>query len=137
MCSGVASATKASVAQAESDLSRDFGVGHNRDVERRIAEVSDEHMLAIGTLCRRFRVRRLAVFGSAVTGQFKPQSSDFDVAVRFYRDGNLPAADQYFGLKESLEALLGRPVDLVVEDAVRNRFFRAELDETAVEVYAA
>jgi len=46
-------------------------------------------------------------------------------------------ADRYFGLLESLEALFGRPVDLVVASTVKNPYFRQSLDTTRTLLYAA
>lgn len=91
---------------------------------------------AIASLCRRRRVRRLAVFGSAVTDRFDPQSSDADFLVEF--EGS-PGSyfDDYFGLKEDLEALLGRPVDLVMKSALENPYFAASVTANAVEIYPA
>ena len=63
----------------------------------------------------RFGVTRLALFGSAARGT-AGAGSDVDVLVAF--DG--PATSRrYFGLQFYLEDLLGRPVDLVTEKALR------------------
>ena len=45
-------------------------------------------------------------------------------------------ADNYFGLPEGLEELFGRPVDLVVERAIKNPYFRQSVDETNSLIYA-
>jgi hypothetical protein len=103
----------------------------------RIAALTQEQAEGILALCAQYHVKRLAAFGSAINGTFKPTTSDFDFTVIFNRVGTMRTADQYFGLKEAMETLLGRPVDLVVDKAVRNPYFREELDATAVEVYAA
>jgi predicted nucleotidyltransferase len=88
-------------------------------------------------LCRRFHVNRLELFGSAARGDFDPARSDVDFLVAFERDTPLRALDAYFGLKEGLEALLGRPVDLVMPDAVRNPYLRASIERSREVVYAA
>lgn len=89
-------------------------------------------------LCRKHDVRKLEVFGSAATGDdFDPRTSDFDFLVEFEPDAAGNAADRYFALRDDLEALLGRPVDLVMTGALRNRFFIASVDETRRVVYAA
>jgi len=63
----------------------------------------------------RFGVESLAVFGSLVRGEDTPQS-DIDILVRF--DG--PATSKrYFGVQFYLDDLLGRPVDLVTDKALR------------------
>jgi predicted nucleotidyltransferase len=91
---------------------------------------------AIASLCRRFGVRRLSVFGSAVAGQFDPARSDVDFLVEF-EEGAPGLFDAYFGLKESLEQLLGRPVDLVMPKALENPYFAASVERSRRELYAA
>ena len=66
-----------------------------------------EHQHAIVQICRRFRVARLHVFGSAAQGDFDEQSSDLDFLVDF---GDVPDAerfDAFFGLQR---ALAGCPI---------------------------
>ncbi len=72
-----------------------------------------EHRNEVAELCGRAGARRPDVFGSAVRAEFNPVTSDLDFLVEF--DDLLPekCADAYFSLKQSLEALLGRPVDLI------------------------
>ena len=45
--------------------------------------------------------------------------------------------DAYFDLLDELRAILGTPVDLVMSDAVKNRYVRAEIDRTKQVLYAA
>lgn len=94
----------------------------------------DRH--AIAAVCERFGVRRLSVFGSAVTGDFAPERSDVDFLVEFDPDLD-ERFDAYFGLKEELEGLLGRPVDLVMPKALDNPFFAASVERSRQELYAA
>jgi len=91
---------------------------------------------AIAAACARYGVKRLVVFGSAVTGRFDESSSDVDFLVEF-REGLVDRFDAYFGLKESLESLLGRPVDLVSPVALENPYFAASVEENGHELYAA
>ena len=84
---------------------------------------------ALPELCRRFRVRRLDLFGSAATGRgFDPARSDLDFLVAFEPLPPVDYADAYFGLREALEALSGRPVDLVTEAALENPHLRQRVD---------
>jgi predicted nucleotidyltransferase len=96
-----------------------------------------ERRAELEALCRRFDVLRLEVFGSAVTGAFNDESDlDFLVELRF--DGSYGGyADRYFSLLEGLEDLFGRPVDLVVDSAIKNPFFRQSVEQTRVPLYAA
>lgn len=98
-------------------------------IEKRRSEVD--------AVCRRHAVRRLELFGSAVRDDFNAATSDLDFLVEFDASTSLPALDRYFGLKEDLEALFGRPVDLVMPRAVRNPYLRAEIERDRRLLYAA
>lgn len=89
----------------------------------------------LAALCRRYGERRLDLFGSATTAAFDPVHSDVDFLVEFDADPS-GLFERYFGLKESLEALYGRPVDLVTESALENPFFRARVEAERRPVYA-
>ena len=89
----------------------------------------------IEQLCRRFGVTRLDLFGSATSDESPDDRSDFDFLVEFGFDGKVNALDTYFGLKEELEALLGRPVDLVMPTALKNPYFRAAFDRQRKPLY--
>ncbi len=97
----------------------------------------EQHRAAIEELCRRHGVRRLDVFGSATTDDFDKARSDVDFLIEFTHADGRNAADDYFGFKEDLEALLGRSVDLVSPRALRNPYFREGVDETREALYAA
>lgn len=91
---------------------------------------------AISAACKRYGVKRLVIFGSAVTDRFDESTSDVDFLVEF-RDDVVNRFDAYFGLKESLEAQLDRPVDLVSPAALENPYFAASVEENGHELYAA
>jgi uncharacterized protein len=95
------------------------------------------HREELGTLCRRLHVRRLDLFGSAARGDFDPGRSDLDFIVEFDRSTPLHPFDAYFGLKEELEALLGRNVDLVVDGTIENPYRKASIEQSREIVYAA
>lgn len=92
---------------------------------------------AIAELCRQFAVLRLAVFGSAATGDFEPGRSDVDFLVELATPNEISRFDAYFGLKEGLEALLGYPVDLVTPAALENPYFAESVERTCEDLYAA
>ena len=93
------------------------------------------HRDAIATLCRRYRARRLDLFGSAVRGDFEPGRSDLDFIVAFDELPPVEAYDAYFSLKEGLEGLFSRSVDLMVERAIRNPHFRARVATERQQVF--
>ncbi len=88
----------------------------------------------IVVLCNQYKVRSFYVFGSANGKNFNP-NSDLDFVVDFNEKDPILYADLYFQLKQNLEKLFSRPIDLVEDRAIRNENFRAELDETKVLIY--
>ena len=97
----------------------------------------EQNLDAIRALCREYGVLRLELFGSAATGAFDPERSDLDFLVEFEPAPPGGYADAFFGLKESLEQLFGRPVDLVAAAAIRNPYFRESVEGAKVPLYAA
>lgn len=91
---------------------------------------------AVTRACEEFGVARLRVFGSAVTDRFDPEHSDVDLLVDFL-PGRGDRFGDYFGLREALNAIAGRDVDLIVADAVRNPYFKASAFKIAQDIYAA
>lgn len=96
------------------------------------------NMDRIITLCRKYKVAKLWVFGSILTPRFN-DNSDIDFSVNFdsetiYRE-DLDWADTFFDFLHELEELFGRRIDLVCDDAVKNPYFRQELDETKQLIY--
>jgi predicted nucleotidyltransferase len=94
----------------------------------------DKFKPEIGELCRRLRISRLDVFGSATSESFCADS-DVDVLVRFEQDGGR-LFSRYFDLKEGLEKIFGRPVDVVTEDSLKNPYFKASVERSRKLVYA-
>ena len=95
---------------------------------------------ALAALCRRFAVERLEVFGSAAReADFTPARSDLDLLVKLApatRDDLAAFAE----LHDALEALFGRPVDLLEREAVeasRNPIRRRRILAEARPLYAA
>jgi len=91
---------------------------------------------AIARLCRVHGVRRLEAFGSILRDDFDAGRSDVDVFVEF----EAQAADSFsnfLDLKESLEALFQRSVDLVELRAIRNRRLRRYIEQSKSPIYAA
>lgn len=86
--------------------------------------VNELTLSALDALCRRFRVSRLDLFGSATHDGFDDERSDVDLLVEFEPMPSGGYADAYFGLREELKALFGREVDLVTEPALKNPYLR-------------
>ena len=98
-----------------------------------IEERADE----LNRLCVASSVRRLDLFGSASTGRYDAEGSDLDFLVEFQPSALNAYADAYFGLLEALGRLFGRPVDLIVESAIRNPYFLQSVQQTRTPIYEA
>lgn len=89
----------------------------------------------IGVLCRRFHVRSLGVFGSALRDDFEDATSDVDLVVEF---DDVPGSGmrRYFDLKTELEKLFNRTVDLVELGALQESRLKRLIQRGTVPVYA-
>jgi predicted nucleotidyltransferase len=85
-------------------------------------------------LCKQHKVKELYIFGSILTSKFN-KDSDIDMLVQFENIDILEYADNYFDFKEKLEKLLGREIDLLENQAIRNPIFRKILDRDKKIVY--
>jgi predicted nucleotidyltransferase len=102
------------------------------------AELIESHRDEIVDLCRRFAVRRLRIFGSALTDRWDESRSDLDFLVEYGPEyKNLRPIDRLAGLKVAMEELFGRDVDVVNVAAVRNAGFLAHAEAHTQELYAA
>lgn len=86
-------------------------------------------------LCKTYGVKTLCVFGSILTPRFN-ENSDVDFAATFYPEEDpLVAGDKRIQFYINLSELLGRRIDLVDEDYIKNPYFKEELDETKKLIY--
>lgn len=94
----------------------------------------EDHHEELESFCQKWQVRELAVFGSALRDDFR-RDSDVDLLVSFAHSANLDI-DAWLDMKEELQSILGRTVDLVDKDALRNPWRRHEILATCEVVYA-
>lgn len=92
-------------------------------------------LATLESLCRKWKVRELALFGSVLREDFSPES-DVDVLVTFDSQASWSLWD-LMRMREELESLLGRKVDLVEKEAIRNPFRRRRILDSHQVVYAA
>ena len=92
----------------------------------------------ISEVCRRFGVKRLSAFGSAARGDEMDEQSDIDLIAEFGAsvDGG-GLADRYLDFAEEAERLLGRKVDLLTENSIRNPIFRSQIEADRKVLYEA
>ena len=96
-----------------------------------------ERSAELESLCQRYSVLRLELFGSAAIGEYRSAVSDLDFLVEFKELPVRAYGAAYFGLLKSLEQMFGRSVDLVDNSSIKNPYLRESVDESKVLVYAA
>jgi len=89
----------------------------------------------LAEFCRKWRIRELSIFGSALREDFNA-NSDLDFLVSFEPGAPLDI-DRLLDMKDELEARFGRPVDLVEKEAMRNPWRKHEILKTRQVLYAA
>jgi predicted nucleotidyltransferase len=90
----------------------------------------------ISGLCSECGVELLAIFGSAVCGDFN-DASDVDVYVRFRNMDPAEYSDCYFNLIERLEAVFQKRADLVDAAALENPYIEKQIFSTMEIIYEA
>lgn len=88
----------------------------------------------LGETCRRYHVRRLSIFGSALHGDARPDS-DLDVLVEL-EPGCPMGLFTFARLERELSGILGRNVDLRTAEDL-SRYFRDQVVKEAEPLYAA
>jgi uncharacterized protein len=89
----------------------------------------------IAEFCRRWEIREFSLFGSVLRDDFRPES-DIDVVVSFERGAAWSLLD-IATMQEELTGILGRTVDLIEAEALRNPYRRAAILGSKQVVYAA
>jgi predicted nucleotidyltransferase len=89
----------------------------------------------VAAFCKRWEVTEFSIFGSALRADFRPDS-DVDVLVTFKPDAHISLFDMA-QMQIELEALFGRPVDLLEKAGLRNPYRKREILRTAQVIYAA
>lgn len=89
----------------------------------------------LNDFCQRWRVREMSFFGSVLRDDFGPES-DVDVLVSFEDDAPWSLWD-LTAMQDELSARLGRPIDLVEREGLRNPFRRERILSTRRVVYVA
>jgi len=87
------------------------------------------------TLCNKYKVNRIFVFGSIAKGNFNPQTSDVDLIVELE---DLPPNEKgeiLMKLWSELEELFARKVDLVTNLNIRNPYLRNEIENSKFLIY--
>ena len=88
----------------------------------------------IKALCAKHKVNKLFVFGSVLKDTFTNES-DIDCVVDFEKLDLSDYSDNYFDLKDQLESIFNRPVDLLEEKGIRNPYLRKQIENEKNLIY--
>ncbi|MGI4852982.1 MAG: nucleotidyltransferase family protein [Janthinobacterium lividum] len=91
----------------------------------------------IALICREHGVARLLVFGSILRDDFDVATSDVDLLVEFLPGVSKPWAGEYIELKDAMQLLFARPVDLVGEQWIKNPYRLRTIESEKELLYAA
>lgn len=106
-----------------------------RDPELLLSALED--VMRATRLCERYDVEKLWLFGPALEKGREEAPGDLDLLVRLQPMDAYERVDAYFGLAGELERLLPLPHDLVMEEAVRNPYRKANIQQARRLVYEA
>jgi uncharacterized protein len=94
----------------------------------------NKHIKNLNAICKKHQVKRLFVFGSALTENFN-EESDIDFLVSFNQMDLYGYFDNYMSLKTALEKLFGRSVDLVEEQVLKNPILIQSINKNKKLIY--
>lgn len=94
----------------------------------------ENNISKIIALCQKHKVNKLFIFGSILTNRFNNES-DIDLIVDFNKSEISNYFDNYFDFKYALEEVLGRVVDLLEEQTIKNPYLKKNVDNTKTLIY--
>ena len=97
-------------------------------------KLSPDHLEGIQRLCKSFHVDKMYLFGSVLNDKFTSES-DIDFVVRFKEIDLKEYFENYISFKEELKGLLGREVDLVEEQTLKNPILKESIDNSKKLIY--
>ncbi len=87
------------------------------------------------TICREHGIKTLYAFGSLVTDQFNPETSDIDLLVEMEDMEPMERGEKLLSLWDKLEAFFHRKVDLLTQKATTNPFLLESINVTKLLLY--
>ena len=94
----------------------------------------EEYKFQVTQVCKSLPIKRLGLFGSALTENYTSKS-DIDILVVFEEDNDIDYFDKYFELKENLENIFNKKVDLVIDKKFKNPYFQKAVDSSRRIIY--
>ena len=97
-------------------------------------KIIKNHINSLNRLCQQHKVDKMYLFGSALNENFTDKS-DIDFLVRFKPIELAEYFENYMNFKESLKNLLGREVDLLEEQTLKNPILIKSINQSKELVY--
>ena len=94
----------------------------------------ENHIESLKALCNTYNVDKMYLFGSALTSDFN-ENSDFDFLVKFKSIELFEYFDNYMNFKENLRKLLGREIDLLEEQTLKNPILIRSINKSKELIY--
>ncbi len=93
-----------------------------------------DHIETLKNLCSHHQVDKMYVFGSVLNPEFN-KDSDIDILVKFKPIKLEGYFSNYISLKNQIEELLGRKIDLVEEQTLRNPVLIRSINKSKELIY--
>lgn len=94
----------------------------------------EQNLAKLKNICAIYHVDKMYLFGSALNSSFS-NHSDIDLLVKFKRMDLAKYFQDYMELKENLESLFGRKVDLVEEQTLKNPILIKSINKSKELIY--
>lgn len=98
-------------------------------------KIIKDHINQLITLCEKYKVDRLFVFGSVANGAFIEERSDLDFIAELESMDPLTKGENLLRLWDELEDLFGRKVDLLSDKPIKNPYLKTEIERTKLLIY--
>ncbi len=96
--------------------------------------IIDNNIENVKKLCTLYNVETMYLFGSALNSNFNSES-DIDLLVKFKPIELAYYFDNYINFKENLKIVLGRDIDLVEEQSLRNPILIESIEKSKELIY--
>jgi predicted nucleotidyltransferase len=101
-----------------------------------INTVIDPYAPLLAKLCEQYRIAKLYVFGSVVSGNFDPKTSDIDFLAQFKEREPTPEyADRFMRFESALQTIVKRPVDLLTVEGLKRPGLLKAVTQTRQLIY--
>ena len=98
-------------------------------------QIISEHIDELTKICESLNIKRMNVFGSAVSGKFNKES-DIDFLIKFSEElTGEQYAENYFKLHYKLKELFNREIDIITEPTLSNPFFIESINNSKQLIY--